>query len=241
MGRAAIVLALVMASLVLPLSPASAVPNEIVIGGPEIFGYGANGFPFSTLPEWLGDYPSTRYQQVYAASSFDRPFNIQQIVFYPRSNTAAPIMPATFEVYLSVTPYAVNEIDGRPFDANLGDRTEYFTSFFGGFVIAGDEFVIRGDPYLYNPSRGNLLLDIRISGAPLGYQGPYFAALGQGDAAWYEHGLFSRWHDIGTGFDNRGLVTGFRTFVPEPGTLGLLCLGLFGAVVLRRRERSVLA
>ena len=238
MGRLASALALVVVSLNLPPTPANAVPNEIVIGGPEVFGYGANGFPFATLPQWIGDYPSTRYQQVYAASSFDRPFNIQQIVFYPRFDTAEPILAATFEIYLSVTRYAVNEIDGRPFDANLGDRTEYFTSFFGGFVITGNEFVIRGNPYLYNPSRGNLLLDIRISGAPLGYQGPYFAALGQGDAAWYEHGLFSRWHDLGTGFDNRGLVTGFRTSVPEPGTLLLLGLGLagLGGLAIGRRR-----
>ena len=30
---------------------------------------------------------------------------------------------------------------------------------------------------------------------------------------------FSRWHDFGIGFDNQGLVTGFREEVPEPGTL----------------------
>ena len=44
--------------------------------------------------------------------------------------------------------------------------------------------------------------------------------------------------DNGIGFDNRGLVTGFRSKVTEPGALALLGLGLAGLLLSRRRRPS---
>jgi hypothetical protein len=49
---------------------------------------------------------------------------------------------------------------------------------------------------------------------------------------------FSRWHNFGIGYDNQGLITGFRSSVAEPGTLALLAVGLAGIVVLRRRLKA---
>ena len=49
---------------------------------------------------------------------------------------------------------------------------------------------------------------------------------------------FSRWHDFGSGFDDQGLVTGFRSYVTEPDSFVLFGLGLgmsIGLALSRRR------
>ncbi len=227
------------ALLSLHATDARALPFEIVIGDPAVYGPGENGFPFGTLPQHYG-HASTRYQQVYASNAFSAPFLIQELVFYATSNTGAPILPATFEIYLSVTGYGVNELGSRSFDDNLGAHTQLFSTLVGGFTLTGSELVINGTtPFLYDPAEGNLLLDIRVNGAPLGHAGPFFAALGPGNATGEATVPFSRWHDFGIGFDDRGLVTGFRAYAPEPGTFALLVLGLIGLGLVRAKPRRL--
>ena len=225
------------AVLCLAGGPASASVYEVVVGDPQVYGQAENAFPFSTLPQYYG-YQNTRYQQVYASSAFSRPLSIQELVFYPTSNLQAPLLPATLEIFFSVTDRGVNEISFRPFDDNLGNDTQLFATLAGGFSLDGSELAIRGSAFPYDPAQGNLLLDIRVGGAPLGYAGPFFAALAPSSLARSESMPFSRWHDFGSGYDNQGLVTGFREYVPEPGTLVLLGLGLAGMGVMWRR-RSV--
>ena len=76
---------------------------------------------------------------------------------------------------------------------------------------------IVGNAFTYDPSKGNLLVDISV--AYTGGGGTiYFDAM-NGDA----NGLFSKADNYGSGFAGFGLVTGFSTTaVPEPGTLSLL-------------------
>jgi hypothetical protein len=218
--------------------PARAVMQEVVVGSPDKYGPTENGFPFATLPGDYG-YASTRYQQVYDAGMFGGPMAISQIVFFPTRNTGAAILAGSIEIYLSVTSLGVNEIGGRPFDANLGGDTRRFAAFGGGFTVTGPEFAISGDPFLFDPRLGNLLLDIRVNGAPAGHTGPFFAALGPDSLPYGEKAPFSRWHDFGSGFDDRGLVTAFRANVPEPGTLALLAGGLLGFALATRRKDAV--
>jgi len=208
--------------------------TELVIGDPKVYPVGQNAFPFSSLPAYYG-HPSTRYQQVYAASAFGGPIDIRELVFYATSNTQAPIPDSTMQLFLSVTDRGVNEISYRPFDDNLGANTRLFANWSGGLSLTNDELVIGGVPFYYDPAQGNLLLDLRVSGATAGQTGPFFAALtGDGPGPM----PFSRWHDVGIGFDNRGLVTGFRSKVTEPGTLALLGLGLAGLGAIRRRKAA---
>ena len=213
---------------------AAALATELVIGDPNVYQVGQNAFPFSTLPAYYG-HPSTRYQQVYAASAFGGPIDIHELVFYATSNTQAPIPNSTMQLFLSVTDRGVNEISYRPFDDNLGANTRLFANLSGGLSLTNTELVIGGVPFYYDPALGNLLLDLRVSGATAGQTGPFFAALmGDGSGPM----PFSRWHDFGIGFDNRGLVTGFRSKVTEPGTLALLGLGLAGLGAIRRRKAA---
>lgn len=209
----------------------SARAATLVIGDPTIYPAGQNAFPFSTLPAYYG-YPSTRYQQVYSASAFNGPIDIRELVFYATSNAQAPILDGTIQVFLSVTDRGVNEISHRPFDDNLGAETSLFATLGGGASLTNSELVIDGQPFHFDPTQGNLLLDLRISGATAGQSGPFFASLTGGGPGYVP---FSRWHDFGTGFDNQGLVTGFRGTVVEPGTLALLALGLAGLALTRRR------
>jgi len=218
--------------------PSHAVMQEVLVGSPAIYGQTENGFPFATLPGSYG-YASTRYQQVYDAGVFGGPMAISQIVFFPSSNTGAAILAGTIEIYLSVTSLGVNEISGRPFDENVGGGARRFAAFGGGFTVSGTEFAISGDPFLFDPRLGNLLLDIRVNGATAGHAGPFFAALGPGSLPYGAKSPFSRWHDFGSGYDDRGLVTAFRASVPEPGTLALLAGGLLGFALASRRRDAV--
>ena len=211
-----------------------AAPHEIIIGADESYLQVQNGFPFGTLPQYFG-YPSTRYQQVYAAGSFRGPVEIEQLVFYATSELAEPVLPGTIDFLFSVTDLGVNEISERPFDSNLGPDTQLFTSMVGGIVLNSAEWAIIGRSFAYDPSRGNLLLDIRFNGTPMGHSGPFFAALGPNSLPGSVPAPFSRWHDFGIGFDNYGLVTGFRFAISEPGTMMLVVLGLGGVGFTRRR------
>jgi hypothetical protein len=215
-------------------APSIAPAAELVIGNPSVYPAWQNAFPFGTLPSYYG-YASTRYQQVYASSSFAGPIDIRQLVFYASSNTLAPILDGTIEVFLSVTDRGVNAISNRPFDDNLGADTRLFATLSGGSTLSGAELVIGGVPFHYDPAQGNLLLDLRINGASAGHTGPFFAAMSGGGT---DPMPFSRWHNFGIGYDNQGLITGFRSSVAEPGTLALLAVGLAGIVVLRRRLKA---
>lgn len=101
------------------------------------------------------------------------------------------------------------------------------------------KWTFSGGTFLYDPSMGNLLVDI-LPAAPIA---PGFS--GYADAM---NGTFgtdsSRMHDFGTMFESWGLVTEFKGSppnnqeVPEPGALALLAgfLLVGGGVALRRRQ-----
>jgi hypothetical protein len=230
---------------------ALAVPAHAqVIGTPADAGDG-NCFPFGCVRPG-GD----RYQQVYAASNFLLPFTITDISFFNTEFvTGGDQNSGTYNFWLSTTTKAVNGLDAD-MNANVGTN-----ELFGSFVLTGGAppvltFATTTGGFVYDPSLGNLLLDIQITG--ISHVGTSTATEVYLDA---RNGTalptqFSRMHNFGAvpaGFANYGLVTMFEGttgsgsdvnsvvgVVPEPGTVFLLATGLVGlGMATRRRQKRM--
>jgi hypothetical protein len=195
-----------------------------------------NAFPF-TASDYLGE-----YQQDYNGALFPGPVEITGITFFASASFPATTISGDFTIHLSTTSATTTSGAGGLSDvyaANIGANN---TQFFSGTVTNVLSFT--GGPFLYNPSQGNLLLDVNVL-TPDGVNG--FLAAGcstdtnrvfnlAGNGAATQGGL-----SCPTGFG--GLETEF-TFtpaapVPEPSTGLMLALGLLSLLFSlpgRRRD-----
>jgi hypothetical protein len=173
--------------------------NTLTIGGSS---EGLNIFPFGG-----GFGSANRYQQAYAAAQFNSsaPVLISSISFVGGQGTFAP---STYTFSLSTVTSGIDDLDLTNFDANRGaDNTMLASVNLGGAAPA--TLRIEGaTPFLYDPSRGNLLLDIVIS--PGGIVPAGFAGYASRVSA---NGVMSRYHNFGSGFIGYGLITEFQ-FAP---------------------------
>ncbi len=175
------------------------------------------------------------YQQVYNGTNFGGTITITGLTFFHTVIAGGNnLNTGTYTISLSTTSRAVNGLDTTVFDNNLGaDNALFFTGSLPASVVFGSSFTLAGSPFAYNPSSGNLLVDIRISG--IGHTGAELFL----DARSSAGTIFSRAHNFGGGFDSYGLVTQFETddaAVPEPATWSLLTASLLGLGLLRRRS-----
>ena len=219
------------------------------------FAFGNTG---AQLPFLIGSNTavSVRYQQVYGASDFMRvrtPFLITEIDFggvTGRGFTVADENLRNVRIDFSTTSRALDDLS-LTFANNVGfDNTTVFS---GPLHVRDDnlsEYGIRiplQTPFLYDPSAGNLLLDVRnfqtvCSCSPAGFE----SMRGEGTLG---DTVSSVWApDVNAASatlqSTLGLVTSFRvTPVPEPGTWALVLVGLGmllvskwipGRVLLRR-------
>ncbi len=193
---------------------------DIILGNPP---NSNNCIPFSCRSIDNGN-----YEQIYNSTAFNGSINIGSISFYDTLFDNGPnqgVANLNFSLYLATTAQLVP--DGTiPNDAVL----------FGNYSLDGGLFAFNsvlsfsGAPYLYDPNQGNLELILETSGGSDPNSGVFTAF----DAT--NGGPFSRWcGGCGNG-QGYGLVTGFETAVPEPGTLLMMGSGLVGVVgVIRRR------
>lgn len=208
----------------------------------------------------------SRVQQIYDASFFSGPSTISGLSFraYPG---AAPsgffsnsVSASDSLIRLSTTAVSANEASGlqpsATFNSNLGaDATTVFsgaltltTAATGVGPQPFDYTITFANPFLYDPSAGNLLLDFLI---PVGatVSGGGFGFLTFDNANTLNDGLRSvveiNSGGATTGFlDTSGAITAFDVTsvagaVPEPGAWSLMIGGflLTGAALRARRSR----
>lgn len=222
-------MAYALASIVLTL--ASSV-QALTIGTPE----NGNCFPFGCMG-W-GPQPGTRYQQIYSSAEFSGPISITQISFDLFPSISDVQAGGTYRMSLSTTATPLAGLSSV-FSQNVGRDNQLFTESVHVVGPAPTRLVFRGAPFFYDPSQGNLLLDIEVldvthpDGMRAQRNGAFYASQ-HGSAV----GSFSRITDFSeqpVAAEGWGLVT---TFVPEHGSGLLVCFGLGLLAHGRRRARA---
>jgi hypothetical protein len=198
---------------------------------------------------------SVRYQQVFSASQFPSstgPLMITQIAVRPDGSVTDPSLIIRFDsvqIDLSTTSRTPSTLSTL-FASNVGaDDTTVFNSFvFVNAPVTGPpggpkDFTVSFalSPFIYDPSAGDLLLDVRAIESGGGISAPFDAESNSPFTAHLDAPDISA--ASGTSFAT-GLVTQFQfTPVPEPSTLVLSSLGtlLVGVGARWRQRRSVRA
>ena len=198
---------------------------------------------------------SVRYQQVFSASQFPSstgPLMITQIAFRPDGSVTDPSLIIRFDsvqIDLSTTSRTPSTLSTL-FASNVGaDDTTVFNSFvFVNAPVTGPpggpkDFTVAFalNPFIYDPSAGDLLLDVRAIESGGGISAPFDAESNNPFTAHLDAPDISA--TSGTSFAT-GLVTEFQfTPVPEPSTLVLASLGtlLVGVGARWCQRRSVRA
>lgn len=182
---------------------------------------GSNAIPFHN---------TLRYQQIFDAAVWSGAVSILELGF---RNTLQPDygLDFTADFYLSTSSASLTGLS-PDLDSNLGSNTSLFGSFSRAGAFSSISFA--GSPFVYDPSEGNLLLDIRFSS--------------NSGFAFFDATLDSRtsrgWVGVDDGYGNGvsygyGLVTEFSSravSVPEPAPYLLLSLGLLALAYLKRRQ-----
>lgn len=236
---------------------------DIIVGAPGDPGVG-DCFPFGCpqLDSFSNAIPSD-YQEIFDSSLFPGPITITGLTFFLNNFdntdpiTGAPIVsdtiyPANYTITLSIAAIAVDGLD--PLLENNIDPTTAQTFYVGtpGDPNPGDtQFTIPGIPFLYDPSVGNLLMDISmVPNDPTNITSTMFPDVNSSSGGLFSSGFDSDPHPSGcpdgsagvtTGCTNSdyGLVVGLDTpaipAAPEPATVWL-GLGVLGAIALKRRR-----
>ena len=174
--------------------------NTITVGAPPD---GLNFFPFGGGFSNFGG--ANRYQQAYAASQFNSaaPVLIKSISFVGGQGTFAT---SNYTFSLSSITAGVDNLSTTNFDANRGVDNTLLASVNLSGTAPATLTIESSTPFLYDPSSGNLLLDIVISPGNV-----FPVALGASyHARSNAFGIMSRYHNFGTGFIGHGLVTQFE-------------------------------
>ena len=210
-----------------------------------------NAFPFSIEGAQI---PSMRYQQVYGSSQFGALSATGEFITEIRlrpdaanGSAFAATLP-DIQINLSTTAAAPDGLSAT-FANNVGvDNTIVFsrgplTTSSGFTGPAGgpktfDIVIPLTTPFFYNPTRGNLLLDVRNYGGGTTTNFDSDTTTGDSISRVLSNSLGNVNSPTANQVDTRGLVTQFTTVVPEPAVSAIAALGL--CVLPRRRSRPTL-
>ena len=225
---------LALSVLVAPLAAQPSFGAVIVVGTndgvPNVFPYGS---PSGQSNAYKGE-----YQQAYTSSAFSGPVTISAIGF-ATTGSAGLSVTDTFTLGLSTTSASLSNLS-TTYASNIGPDSK--TVFSGTQTITSlsngtfDFLVTLATPFIYDPSKGNLLLDVNIASST----GSSFVAFEATNDA-----VTSRvYNSAGTGTPtfqaSYGLVTAFTVTplasVPEPGTIALGATFVAGVLLVRRRS-----
>lgn len=198
---------------------------DVIVGLPALSRTG-NCSPFG-CPAMLGE---ETYQQVYSSAVFSGSIDITDLEFFNTEHAGGSLSTANFSLSLSYTskiPGFLNS--GNPLN-NIGSGSQ---TFFSGSLpgLSNGILDISGTPFLYDPSQGDLLLTVSITGA-VPNSDPLFLDQSQNDAQ-TSRALFGASGAIAA--FNTGLVTGFASNLPEPSAVWFIGAGI---LFVGRRYRS---
>jgi hypothetical protein len=198
----------------------------------------------------VGSGGSARYQQVFSASEFaslNGPQLITQIAFRADASQGASSYWAGLNVQINFSTTSLGP-DGlsSTFSSNVGP--DNITVYSGWLSHTGSTFgepvprsfntiIPLQTPFLYNPSAGNLLLDVKnLSGSSLYWLYDAENTMGDSISSVKNLAFGPTLPSVGTP-STIGLVTQFNIYpVPEPSTLLLLVSGLTGIISLGRKR-----
>jgi hypothetical protein len=207
---------------------------DVTVGAPAATGsgdcipFGCNFFDFDETFD---------YQQVYGSTNFSTPITITDLEFFNTvdfSGGGTEAQAGSYVLSLSTTQAAVNGLS-TDLSGNLGpDNTIVYSG--GVPTLSGGvlRFVLS-TPFTYDPSKGNLLLDVQVD-----YEDTegliFFDLNGEG-------GLASQAFptDDGVFVSGSALVTRFSTTVPEPSTWAMMLIGFAGLAYAYRTTRRTAA
>ena len=194
---------------------------------------GGNDFPFGG-PFFSN--PGTVYQEAYASTDFSAPELITGIDFFEQAGFTGSIYSGTYTLSLSMISASIGSLSTTNLASNLGaDNTVFDTVVLSG--TAPSKLTFTGTPFLYDPSQGNLLLNISITGGSGGKGVAFQDNEGVGTSV-------ARYQNFGSNNGlGWGLVTEFDSLsggpaVPEPGTMSLFGCGMAAVLLVKRLRRS---
>lgn len=208
------------------VSAVSLLGSSLVVGTDN----GANEFPFGGP---FDGNPGTTYQEAYASTDFAGPELITAIDFFKAAGFKGGIYSGTYTLSFSIISSNIGSLSTTDLAGNIGaDNTVFDTVVLSGHTP--HELTFTGTPFLYDPSQGNLLLNISITGGS-GASGVAFQdneGIGTSVARYQNFGA-----NNGLGW---GLVTQFDTTspVPEPATLSLFACGMAAVLLMKQMRRN---